>query len=246
MKAAIVIPARYDSSRFPGKPLAMIEGMPMILWVYHRCTKSEIPIEDIYIATDDERIAKVCRERLAKVIMTPKSCLTGTDRIAEAAKNIDADIIVNVQGDEPLILPTDINKVLEAARGNYRVVHNAMCPVQNEVELTNRNVPKVVVAVDGRLLYASRAAIPISKVGKVFLSKVYKQVCIYAFPKEALRRFALHQKTPLEVIEDIEILRFLELGITVHMTEVSASSIAVDTPEDLIRVKEVLRAHRRA
>ncbi len=243
MKIAIVIPARYESTRFPGKPLALINGVPMIIWVYHKCVESGHPVEDIYVATDDERIAKVCRERLAKVIMTPKNCPTGTDRIAEAAKVIDADMIVNVQGDEPLVSPTDIVKVIEAARGNPRVVHNAMCRLQDvEAELSNRNVPKIVAAPDGKLIYASRATIPISKTGTVYTEQIRKQVCIYAFPKEALRRFAVHQKTPAELVEDIEILRFLELGIPVYMTEVSSTSIAVDTPADLIRVKEALRA----
>jgi 3-deoxy-manno-octulosonate cytidylyltransferase (CMP-KDO synthetase) len=241
MRIAIVIPARYESTRFPGKPLATIEGVPMIQWVYYRCTNSIVPQEDIYVATDDERIAKVCP---AKVVMTSKHCLTGTDRVYDASKHIPADVIINVQGDEPLIQPADINKLVEAARANPNVVHNAMCRLHDSDELTNRNVPKMVVAPDGRLLYASRACVPMTKNGKVFPSEIRKQVCIYAFPIRTLARFAVHEKTPLEAVEDIEILRFLELGIPVYVTEVSHNSIAVDTPQDLEKVRAILRHQR--
>ena len=171
--------------------------------------------------------------------MTSSNCLTGTDRVAEVAKIIDADIYINVQGDEPLINPQDIKSVIDEGIKYPKKIINCMCPIKNENDFFNANVPKVVFAPNGELLYMSRAAIPANKT-LTFL-EAFKQVCIYSFPKEALLNYAaVSSKTNLESIEDIEILRFLELGYKVHMIKVSDSSIAVDTPEDLSRVKKIL------
>ena len=167
--------------------------------------------------------------------MTPDTCLTGTDRLFEVSKHVDADIYINVQGDEPLIKPDDIHMVMEAAKRKPDTIFNAMCPIQTEEEYRSPTVPKVVTTLDGILLYISRAPIPTTK-EKGFKS-AWKQVCIYAFPKEKLELFARQRnKTPIEAIEDIEILRFLELGYEVKMVPVSKASIAVDVPEDVDRV----------
>ncbi len=240
MKIALIIPARYASGRFPGKPLALIHGVPMIRHVYARCAGSTVPPARIYVATDDARIAEVCQLHGIQVIMTPSDCRTGTDRVYEASQQIDADMFINVQGDEPMLKPDDIDLVVSASRRDPTAVYNAMCPITRDEEFRSSSVPKVVCRPDGTLLYASRAAIPTTK-SCTFVA-AFKQVCIYAFPRDALRSFASEpKKTPLEAIEDIEILRFLEMGRTVTMVKVSGSSIAVDHPEDIVRVERAMR-----
>lgn len=238
MEPVIIIPARYQSSRFPGKPLAEIRGKPMIVRVWEKCVMALDP-KLVYVATDDHRIESCCNEYNINVIMTGGDCLTGTDRVFEASRNIDADIYINVQGDEPLIDPTDIDLVIDAAAKHPGIVINAMCPISTEEDFRSTTVPKVVARPDGRLLYMSRAPIPTDK--KESFIEAKKQVCIYAFPEDALSQFAgVTEKTPLEAIEDIEILRFLELGFEVMMIEVSGASVAVDIPEDIRRVERIL------
>lgn len=236
---AILIPARYASSRFPGKPLVDILGKPMIQRVWERCTAA-VAAEQVYVATDDERIASACRGFGAQVVMTGSDCLTGTDRVAEAARVLDHDFFVNVQGDEPLLDPADIVRVADAFRASRGVV-NAMTRIHEAREYFSPNVPKVVAAGDGRLLYMSRAGIPANKAGTFAIG--WKQVCIYAFSREHLERFAsISEKGAIEAVEDIEILRFLDMGVDVRMVELDSASIAVDTPEDVERVIDALGA----
>ncbi len=239
MNPAIVIPARWQSSRFPGKPLAVIAGKPMLDRVYERCVRALDPSR-VFVATDSDRIFAHCERAGMGVVMTSEACLTGTDRVHEAAAQIDADVYLNVQGDEPLVDPADIRAVLREWEAHPNAVVNAMCRIAAARDYLNRNVPKVVAAPDGRLLYMSRAPVPTDKNG-AFCGGM-RQVCVYAFPREALARFAAHgAKTPLEKIEDIEILRFLELGIDVRMLTVGAASLAVDIPEDIERVEAAIR-----
>jgi 3-deoxy-manno-octulosonate cytidylyltransferase (CMP-KDO synthetase) len=239
MNAAIVIPARFESSRFPGKPLMPILGKSLIRRVWERCV-GVVPTNRIYVATDDESIRSHCATFGAETLMTSSRCLTGTDRVAEAAEQIQTDLIVNVQGDEPLISPDDVRTVLRALVENPRVVHNAFCPIEDEGEFHSRNVPKVVAAPGGKLLYMSRAPIPANKEGRFGVAS--RQVCIYGFTRQHLRSFTQQSvKTPLEASEDIEILRFLELGIDVHMTALNRSTHAVDVPEDVLKIEEILR-----
>jgi 3-deoxy-manno-octulosonate cytidylyltransferase (CMP-KDO synthetase) len=236
---AIIIPARFQSSRFPGKPLAIIAGREMILRVWDRCCLA-VPACDIYVATDDERIRACCAAAGVQTLMTSSDCLTGTDRVYEASLQIKADVYLNVQGDEPLLDPHDILAVIDATKKNPGVILNAMAPIREEADFRSNTVPKVVTRQDGRLLYMSRAAIPTNK-QHGFISAM-KQVCIYGFTADALVQFAAcKHKTPLEAIEDIEILRFLELGFDVQMIVVSESAIAVDVPDDVLRVERVLR-----
>ncbi|NVK73374.1 MAG: 3-deoxy-manno-octulosonate cytidylyltransferase [Oceanospirillaceae bacterium] len=234
----IIIPARHESSRFPGKALAKIKGKPMIERVWERCCLA-VPINLIYVATDCENIAAHCADVGIQYLMTSDKCLTGTDRVYDASRQVDAKTYINVQGDEPLLDPQDILDVIAEARVKPNNVINAMCPIKLESDFRSSSVPKVVARPDGRLLYMSRAALPTTK--NFDFKGAKKQVCIYAFPKKSLESFAtVAQKTPLESIEDIEILRFLELGYEVSMIEVSSSSISVDFPEDVLRVEEVL------
>jgi 3-deoxy-manno-octulosonate cytidylyltransferase (CMP-KDO synthetase) len=237
---AILIPARYKSTRFPGKPLADIAGKPMIQHVWERCVEA-VDARHVFVATDDDRIREACEKFGASVIMTSEDCLTGTDRVAEAAQGLPHDFFVNVQGDEPMLDAADILRVADAFRRSGGGVVNAMAPIRGEEEYLSRNVPKVVAAPDGRLQYMSRAPIPANKAGTFV--KAWKQVCIYAFSRDQLARFSsATEKGPLEAIEDIEILRFLEMGIPVSIVELSSSSMAVDTPEDLQKVVRAVSA----
>ena len=173
--------------------------------------------------------------------MTSPDCLTGTDRIYEASKKINADLYINIQGDEPLINPDDIRKVIKTSEKYPEKIINAMCPILTSEDFDNPSIPKVVISQSGKLLFISRSPIPVNK-KRNFISAM-KQVCIYSFPSDKLGLFGqMKNKTPLEEIEDIEILRFLEMGIDIKMVEVSSSSIAVDHPEDIEKVLEVLNA----
>ncbi|MBB1380277.1 3-deoxy-manno-octulosonate cytidylyltransferase [Pseudoalteromonas sp. SR43-2] len=240
MKYAVVIPARYQSSRFPGKPLIDLCGKPMIQHVWERCCKA-VEQELVYIATDSEKIESVCKGFGAQVIMTSSNCMTGTDRLAEANKKLNADFIINVQGDEPLIEPSDICKVIDAYKKKPDTIVNAMCKIETEEEFRSFTIPKVVVSQSNKLLYMSRSPIPLSKSDQFHFA--YKQVCIYAFSKKHLEFFADHNsKTKIEKVEDIEILRFLESDITVQMIELKSSSIAIDIPEDTDKVLKVLNS----
>lgn len=235
---AVVIPARYKSSRFPGKPLVSLNGLPMIQHVWERCCKA-VSSGDVYVATDNEEIQKVCNSFGAQVIMTSENCLTGTDRLAEVNEKLDLDFLINVQGDEPLINPDDILSIIEAYRLNPGQVINAMCNISDTLEFQSLTVPKVVTSISGELLYMSRAPIPLGKSNK--FNKAMKQVCIYAFSREHLNFFkSVDRKTPLEEIEDIEILRFLEHDINVKMIMVDEGSVAIDTPEDVSKVLALL------
>lgn len=240
MKLALIIPARYESSRFPGKPLISILGKSMIKRVYEQCVQT-LPPEKVFVATDDVRIADHCSQEGMQVVMTNHLCMTGTDRVYAASQKIQADIYINVQGDEPLILPEDIRIVIDTALKSPGVIVNAMCQIRLKEDFRNPTIPKVVVDAKNFLLYMSRAAIPTNK-NKQFV-RAMKQVCIYAFPADLLHAFAsVSKKTSLEEIEDIEILRFLEMGYRVKMVEVSGSSVAVDVPSDVLRVENEIYA----
>lgn len=238
MKFAVVIPARYQSSRFPGKPLVDIFGKPMIQRVWERSCQA-VGSDKVYVATDDLRIKRTVESFGGQVVMTSSECLTGTDRLAEANLQLNCDFIVNVQGDEPLINPDDINIVIKAflKTGN---VTNAMCAITSEQEFRSFTVPKVTFSQSGKLLYMSRAGIPQTKTDEYQFG--YKQVCIYAFSKEQLAFFYSNKtKSRHEQVEDIEILRFLESDYIVDMVEIKAGSLAVDVPEDLDKVIQLLK-----
>jgi len=239
MDYIIVIPARYKSSRLEGKPLIDLNGLPMIVRTYRQCLKAVVA-NKIYIATDHDLIKKVCVKEGAQVIMTSPNCLTGTDRVAEVAEKIHATTYINIQGDEPLFNPGDLKLLLNEANKHPKDIITGYCEIENENLHKNPNVPKVVIRSDGRLLYASRAPIPCNKLNK--FEKGWRQVCAYAFPKEALKKFSsVKNKTKLEKIEDIEYLRFLELGIDIKTLKMSKMSLAVDTPEDVIEVKKLIK-----
>jgi 3-deoxy-manno-octulosonate cytidylyltransferase (CMP-KDO synthetase) len=231
MDYCVIIPARYKSSRLPGKPLINLCGLPMIVRTYQQCIKS-CPPDKVFVATDDIRIKETCETFGIQVLMTSPDCLTGTDRVAECAQIIDADVYINVQGDEPLFNPNDLDLLISAVRIYPGEILNGFCEINDESLFRSSSIPKVVFRSDGRLLYMSRAAIPSNK--QHGFEKSWRQVCAYAFPKQALNEFtSVREKTILESIEDIEILRFLEMGWDVRMINLSSDSVAVDTPEDI-------------
>ena len=238
LRTVIIIPARYGSKRLPGKPLIDLCGKSMISRTYASCVLA-LDKTNVYVATDDDRIQKHCEKNNMNVIMTSRNCMTGTDRVYEASRKIDAHIYINVQGDEPLIDPKDIQAIMEASKRSPQQVFCAMLPFHNEDDFKSPSIVKVVTKLSNELLYASRAPIPINKLLSFAMAK--KQVGLYAFPKQALNDFVhIAAKTPLEEKEDIEILRFLELGHKVQMVEMLIPSISVDTSKDIGKVEEIL------
>jgi len=242
-----VIPARYASTRFPGKPLVPLLGRPMLLWVVDLCAEA-LGASNVVVATDDERIRAVAADAGIRVEMTSDHALTGTDRIAEIADRLGSEVILNVQGDEPLLDPSDLLRIAAAKVASPDAVINGYHPLGPQEDPENPNLPKVVIDRHERLLYMSRCAVPGTKAGSPSPETTYfKQVCIYGFSPEDLRVFASEgSKGPLEAAEDIEILRFLELGRPVRMVRTSTASLAVDAPQDVAGVEEALRLSGRA
>ena len=240
MKTSIIIPARYGSSRYKGKPLAKILNREMILHVADICSKV-VDKKNLFIATDNNKIAKVVKNANYNVIMTSSKCLTGTDRVAEASQKINSKIIINVQGDEPLINPQDIKKIILAKK---KYPNHVVCGYDkiNKLEKPQSlNLPKVVVNQNQELIYISRSLIPGSK-KKLKDINFFKQVCIYAFNHKELKKFySKKKKSKLESIEDIEILRFFEFGIKVKMIRLQSNSLAVDEIKDVKKAEKLIK-----
>jgi len=240
MKIIGIIPARYKSSRFPGKPLAMILDKPMIWWVYQQAIKVDA-FTSVYVATDDVRIQKTCEDYGMNVIMTSDEHPTGTDRIGEVARKIEADLYVNIQGDEPMIEPETIMEAIKPFYLNPDLqVSNLMAPITDPVEVINFTIPKVITNQENIGIYLTRSGAPYPK-GEINYS-FYKQVCIYGFKPEALAFYCSSPRGKIERIEDIEILRFIENGYRVQYVEVDSSTVAVDTLNDLKKVNEIMAA----
>lgn len=242
MKNLIVIPARMKSSRLPGKPLKKINGKELILRVLNACKPLSSKNTKIVVATDEKKIFKRVNFFNFNSIMTSKTCRTGTDRVAEVAKKIKADIYINVQGDEPLVNYKDIKKIINAKK---KYPKHIICGYSNllpDEDVNNINIPKVVLNKKSELLYISRSSIPNSKKKSIKESKYLKQVCIYGFNKKDLILFnRFKNKTTLENLEDIEILRYLEVSKKVKMIKVSSKSYAVDTYDDLKKIDNIFK-----
>ncbi len=242
MKIIAVIPARYQSSRFPGKPLADLCGHPMIWWVYQQCKKVK-EFAEVYVATDDKRIMDICDFWGMDAILTSTDHKTGTDRVGEVARKIQADLYVNIQGDEPLLEPETIQAAINPFYANLDLqVTNLMTKIVNPVDVVNVTVPKVITNRDGIGVYLTRAAAPYPKGSICF--DYYKQVCVYGFRPEALEFYCNYGmnygKAKAEEAEDIEILRFIENGYKVQYVEVDSRTIAVDTQNDLEKVRKII------
>jgi 3-deoxy-manno-octulosonate cytidylyltransferase (CMP-KDO synthetase) len=241
MNTIVAIPARYGSSRFAGKPLIKLLNKPMIQWVAELSARA-VGKENVYIATDDNQIQKAVTQMGYNVVMTSENCLTGTDRLAEVAKKIEADIYINVQGDEPLVNPTDIQKVIDFKKKYPNDVINGYTTMEKNEDPKNFNKPKIIFTEDKRMVYISRHPLPGFKDPKHTSKVYYKQVCIYAFNREELLAFGkFGRKSKLEESEDIEIIRFLEWGKTIRLVETQPGSLAVDVPEDVKKVEAILK-----
>ena len=238
-KILAVIPARMKSSRFPGKPLADLCGKPMVIWVCQAAQQAKM-IDKAIVATDSEEIVSVCKHHNFDVVLTSESHKTGTDRVAEVAKKVNADIYVNVQGDEPLIEPETIDKAVITLMGdrNFEVV-NLCAQIENHADLVDATVPKVAIGPGQKAIFFSRSPIPYPKNPNSIA--FYRQVCIYVFTKKSLSAFSKLKQGPLEIAEEIELLRFLENGIPIKMAEVKTRSFGIDTPSDLKRALKVIK-----
>ena len=243
-KAVIIIPARYGSSRYKGKPLVKILGRELVLRVADICKKT-VGSDNTFIATDHKKIAKKILQNNYNCVMTSKNCLTGTDRVAEAAKKIRANIYINVQGDEPLVNPKDIKKIIIAKKKYPNYVICGYDRIHRLQDPKSLNLPKVVVNSKKELIYISRSLIPGSK--KVIKNKNYfKQVCIYAFNLNELMKFySLKKKSEVESFEDIEILRFFDLGIKIKMIKLNSNSVAVDEISDVKKAEKIIQQRKK-
>ncbi len=238
MRTLCVIPARYASTRLPGKPLADICGRPMISRVYDRVKKAE-RLDDVVVATDDERIVEAVEKHGGKAIMTRKDHPTGTDRLAEVAtRYADAELIINVQGDEPLIAPSVIDGLVGAFDDDKELsMATVMTEITDEDEAKNPNNVKVVTDKNGYALYFSRSLLPYPRIaGK---AKVHKHIGIYAYRRDFLLKYAKLAPTPLEEAESLEQLRALENGYKIKVIETKEKFVGVDTAEDLAKVNEI-------
>lgn len=239
LKILGIIPARFNSSRFQGKPLTLINNVPMIKRTFDSVKKSKL-LDKLIVATDDLKIKKYCNKEDIPVVMTSDKHLTGTDRIAEVAQKEYYDLYINIQGDEPIIDYKVINQIVEEYKKNSQFydVFNLYKKIKSKDEVSSSSIIKVIVNHNDELMYMSRSSIPFNKSSKK--STYNKQVCIYGFTNKALSLFASRDKSHNEQFEDIEILRFLDLGFPVKMLETSYNSIAVDVPGDVKKVEDFL------
>jgi len=237
MKAIAVIPARLASTRLPRKMLREIAGKPLVGAVYEAVRASTL-LADVIIATDSEEILAVCREHGWTARMTSAVHRSGTERVHEMSEREEADVFINVQGDEPLVRPEHISTLLEVMRNPAAQVGTLMTPASG-ADIPNPNAVKVVVDLNGRALYFSRATIPFDRdsIG----ARYFKHLGIYAYRRSALHEFVKLPESALEKSERLEQLRFLENGISIHVAETPYDSIGVDTEEDLERVIKILQ-----
>jgi 3-deoxy-manno-octulosonate cytidylyltransferase (CMP-KDO synthetase) len=241
-----IIPARYASTRLPAKALTDICGKPMVQRVYEQAKKSRL-LERVVVATDDRRIEEVVFRFGGEVMMTPTTCTSGSDRCAVAAQAIDADLIVNIQGDEPLIPPTMIDQAIQPLIDDQTIPMGTIVrPIMTAAELHDPAVVKVVIDRDGYALYFSRSVIPYMRdiPDKEQWSdhhNFYKHFGLYVYRKEFLLQYSTLPATELEKAESLEQLRVLEYGYKIRVTVSQNDSIAVDTPEDLVRVVDIIR-----
>jgi 3-deoxy-manno-octulosonate cytidylyltransferase (CMP-KDO synthetase) len=241
-RIAGVIPARLSSTRLSRKVLRNLHGRPMVEWVWRAAVASGL-MDPVVVATDAEEVAAVCRERGIPVAMTLASCPSGSDRVREVARQIEAEIYVNIQGDEPTLTPEFFPPLLALFDRPEVEVATLSVPCPPE-ERDDPNAVKVVTALDGRALYFSRSTIPFDR-DKSGHAAYRKHLGIYAYRRAALERFALLPPSPLELTERLEQLRLLENGIALYVAEAPADTVGVDTEEDLLRAEAVLRERAR-
>jgi len=250
MSAIVIIPARYASTRFPGKPLALLKGMPVIQHVYQHAVHCRLA-DDVVVATDSETIFEKVLSFGGKAVMTSGNHASGTDRIAEVASQMNYDIIVNVQGDEPLIQPEMIDDVISVLDDPRASIGTLATRIKDQKETFNPNVVKVVFNLNGFAFYFSRAPIPYHRDEWKDLDHftihdshfmVFKHIGIYSYRKEVLTQLSKLPQSRLEVIEKLEQLRALEHGFIIKVKETVHDTSGVDTPEDLERIEKCLNS----
>ena len=251
MAVVAIIPARYGSTRFPGKPLATIGGKPMIQPVYESAAKAR-GLDRVVVATDDARVARAVRSFGGEVMMTSKDHVSGTDRLAEVARKIKAACLVNVQGDLPFIRPETIRRTVRALRDDRSVfMATARTPIYRREEWLNPHVVKVVTDAKGFALYFSRAAIPYLRTGHDASGRGkanediwgHRHIGLYVYRRDFLLRFARMRPTELELAEGLEQLRALANGYRIRVADVREPSVEVDTPEDLQKAEEYFKEY---
>jgi CMP-2-keto-3-deoxyoctulosonic acid synthetase len=237
MKAIGIIPARFASSRFPGKPISDICGKPMIWWVYE--TVKKIPqLDELVIAIDDERIKEVCEKHSMRYIMTSSDHETGTDRVVEVSKTIDADLYVVIMGDEPLIKPEDVEVLIKSTFASNCAASMLTTKFKDPVDVVNTTTIKIALNDEDEVIFMSRLPIPFpkSKIGYDY----YKNIGAYAFKREALDVYDKTKKGRIEAAEDAEMLRLIERHLIVKAVVVDSDSMSVDTPKDLERIRDII------
>ncbi len=248
MKTYAIIPSRFGSSRFPGKPLAVLAGKPLVAWVVEAVKKAR-GFDEVLVATDDERIVKAVEEHGGKAVMTPSELPSGTDRVACAARNFlgrdfdDDDILVNVQGDEPLIDPALVEQLAQKLKDDPRwSMATAVTPIRSAEDFAAKSVVKVVTDRDGGALYFSRAPIPCDRdnVPEIHNPLYVRHLGIYAYRGEFLKRYIKEPPCDLEKTEKLEQLRALWMGANIAVVRTQDEGVGVDTPEDAVRVGKIL------
>jgi 3-deoxy-manno-octulosonate cytidylyltransferase (CMP-KDO synthetase) len=234
-----IVPARYQSTRLPGKALADIAGRPMIEHVYRRAAAART-VSRVIVATDDERIAAAVKAFGGEAVMTSASHQSGTDRLAEVAASLECDLVVNVQGDEPVLAPETIDAAVEPLLADPRVEMSSLRRrITDPAEHENPNVTKVVVDLQGDALFFSRAPIPYTRPGQP-AAPAWAHIGLYVYRRDTLLRLAGFAPTAMERAEALEQLRALEHGIRIRIVKTAYASIGVDTPDDLARVRALL------
>ncbi|MBI4377015.1 MAG: 3-deoxy-manno-octulosonate cytidylyltransferase [Elusimicrobia bacterium] len=237
-EALVVIPARYGSTRFPAKVLALLGGKTIVEWCYRAAVEARVG--PVLVATEDRRVLEAVRGFGGEAVLTPKSCATGTDRVYAASKSFKGKFVINLQGDQPLVRPQTLRKVHELLRRQPRAdIATPVIPLSDAGRVNNPNVVKGVVGHDGRALYFSRAPVPFPRDGGPI--RRYEHLGIYGFTRPALKKFVGLPPSQLERVEMLEQLRALEHGMSIYATVVSDRAVAIDTPEDLRRAEEMLR-----
>lgn len=238
MKVVGIIPSRFGSTRMPGKPLMDICGHPMIWWVYQNAKKVK-EFDELYVATDDERIKNACEKFGAKVIMTTSDCSCLIDRVYQVSKVVDADYYVTVNGDEPILESEVMPKIIpDFVDNEHPIVRGLVREFRDPVEVIDPGNIKIVVGLNGYSLYTSRSPVPYPQKTAKFTYKKY--VGVELFNKPALEFYVTHEQTEIEKIEDIGSIRFLEHGIRIHYDLVESNSLSIDTPRDIEKIREII------
>lgn len=240
MKTLAVIPARYASTRLPGKPLIEIAGVPLVVRVLQQVQKCDVA-DRIIVATDDERIADVVHAHGGEAMMTPAELPSGGDRVAYVAREIPSEFVLNVQGDDPLVGPDMISPLIEALENSPETQLALLAKrIENQEEVHSKDIVKMVFDESGRALYFSRSAVPFPRNNG---GEWYKHIGPYAWRRDFLCKFSSWQQTPLEQTESLEMLRVLEKGYSIRCVKAERDVIEIDTPEDLVRIERFFAAN---